>query len=446
MIDLMTSTLIARIKDRTAKIAVVGLGYVGTPVAALWAEAGFDVSGIDINLEKVAKINDGVSPIEGKEPDLAEIVAKSVAAGKLKAYPNFKRVGEAEVILVMVETPVDEKTKLPLYKALRAALKSIGENLKNTTLVIVESTIAPQTMETVVAPILENTSGLKLNKDFFLVHCPERLMPGKLIKNIRTYSRVIGASSPEAGEVAIDFYSQVVKGNLDVTDLLTAEIVKTAENTERFVGIAFANEIALLCEKLGADVWEVRDFINKRPDRQMLMPGAGVGGHCLPKDFSLLTASVRDSSQTKVIAAAQEVNDSMPIHVAQLVLDGLQTTGASGVNGGKVVVLGYSYLENSDDTRNSPSSVLVDVLESWGFEVVIHDPFVDGYKGDVYQLVAGSDAAVIMVAHDEYQDLDWLKLANRLRHKLIVDGRNVLGKKKASCMEGLIYRSVGVGS
>ena len=442
--DLMGVILKKRIKDHTAKVAVVGLGYVGTPVAALWAEAGFQVSGYDIQQPKVDLINKGISPIEGKEPGLAELVNKVVEKGNLKAYSRFETLGEADVVLVMVETPVDDKTKLPRYRALTAALKSIGEHLKSGTLIIIESTIAPKTMDTVVKPLLEKTSGLKLHKDFFLVHCPERLMPGRLLEIIRTYDRVVGASSKEAGEVAVAFYSQVVKGQLDTTDLLSAEVVKTSENTLRAIEIAAANEFAIICEDLGADVWEVRKLINKRPDRNMLKPGAGVGGHCLPKDFSLLTANVHNRSLTKVIAAAQEVNDRMPIHTAQLLVDGLRSAGAKDVNGYKIAVLGYSYLENSDDTRNSPSAVLVDVLESWGFEVVIHDPYVNEYKGDVYQTVKGADAVVIMVAHDEYFDLDWSAIAFILNEKVIVDGRNVLGKENAKKL-GVTYRAIGVG-
>ena len=424
---------------------MVGLGYVGTPVAALFADAGFDVLGLDIQEEKIKKINQGINPIEGKEPGLTELVKKVVGNGKFRASSDFSKLKEIDVITVSVETPVDEKTKLPQYVALRSALKSIGGHLKSGSMVIIESTIAPKTMETIVQPILEQTSGLKLNKDFFLVHCPERLMPGRLIEIIRNYDRVVGASSKEAGEAAIAFYSNVVGGSLGVTDLLTAEIVKTAENTDRFVQIAFANEIALLCEKLGADVWKVRELINKRPDRNMLKPGAGVGGHCLPKDYSLLTAAIRDASETRVISAAQGVNDGMPVHTAQLLLDGLAEAGVSATNGRRVAVLGYSYLENSDDTRNSPSAVLVDVLNSWGFEVTVHDPYVEGYKGDVLDAVNKADAVVIMVAHDEYSKLDWSVLVKRLRHKVVVDGRNVLGREKGMSL-GVIYRAIGVGA
>ncbi|MEX2014113.1 MAG: nucleotide sugar dehydrogenase [Parcubacteria group bacterium] len=437
-------SLIEKIKTKKAKVAVVGLGYVGTPVAALFAEAGFDVLGLDIQEEKIKKINQGINPIEGKEPGLTELMEKVVKGKKFRATSNPSELQNADVILVSVETPVDDKTKLPSYVALRSALKNIGRNLKSGSMVIIESTIAPKTMETVVLPIIEQISDLKLNKDFFLVHCPERLMPGKLIEIICNFDRVVGAFGDDAGKTAVAFYSNVVKGDLEVTDPLTAEIVKTAENTYRFVQIAFANEIALLCEKLGADVWKVRELINKRPDRNMHKPGAGVGGHCLPKDYSLLTAAVRDVSETKMISAAREINDGMPVHVAQLLMDALGEAEVPANNGRKIAVLGYAYLENSDDTRNSPSEVLVEVLKSWGFEVAVHDPYVGEYKGDIFKVSKGADAVVIMVAHDEYLKLDWPRLVKQLRHKVIVDGRNVLGKDKISSL-GAVYRAVGVG-
>src|SRR3972149_10778355 len=173
-----------KIKSKKVKVAVVGLGYVGAPVAALCADAGCDVLGLDIQEEKIKKINKGIHPIEGKEPGLTELVKKVVGNGKCRASSDYSKLKEIDIITVSVETPVDEKTKLPQYVALRSALKSIGENLKRGSMVIIESTIAPKTMETVVQPILEQTSGLKLNKDFFLVHCSERLMSGRLVEII----------------------------------------------------------------------------------------------------------------------------------------------------------------------------------------------------------------------------------------------------------------------
>lgn len=432
-----------RIKTKEAKVAVVGLGYVGTPVAALFADAGFDVLGLDIQEEKIKKINKGINPIEGKEPGLMELVEKVVQKGKLRASSDYAELKDIDLITISVETPVDDETKVPHYVALRSAAESIGKNMKKGTMVIVESTIAPRTMEDIVRPVLEESSGMKLNEGFFLANCPERVMPGKLLHNIRGCDRVIGAFSDESGEVVREFYNHIVKAHLDVTDPLTAEIVKTAENTYRDVQIAFANELALVCEALGANFWKVRELVNKSPGRNVHYAGAGVGGHCIPKDSWLLISPLKGKLETKIIPDARSINDSMPFHVAELLKEGITVTG-KGMEGSKIAVLGYAYLPNSDDTRNSPSIPLVGELRNIGAEVKIHDPYVEKYRVDLRKVVEDADAVVVMVAHDEYLDLDWEKVKKLMSGNLLVDGRNVLGKEKATGF-GFAYKAVGVG-
>lgn len=312
-----------KIKAKEAKIAVVGLGYVGTPVAALFADAGFSVLGVDIQDEKIEKINKGVNPIEGKEPGLKELVARVVEVGNLKASSDYSQLKNVDVILVSVETPVDDKTKTPNYVALRSAVEGIGKNMKKGAMVIIESTIAPRTMLDVALPVLEKASGLKVNRGFMLAHCPERVTPGRLIRNIRTCARVVGVFNPATGEAAKALYSHIVEAEIDITDTLTAEIVKTAENTYRDVQIAFANELALVCEALGADFWKVRELVNKSPHRHVHEAGAGVGGHCIPKDSWLLIAPLKGKLKAKIITDARHINDSMPQHMVELLESGL---------------------------------------------------------------------------------------------------------------------------
>ena len=431
------------IQKRKAKVAVVGLGYVGTPVAALFADAGFDVLGLDIQEEKIKKINQGINPIEGKEPGLTELVEKVVKSGKLLASSDYTKLKEIDLVTVSVETPVDDETKVPKYVALRSAIESIGKNMKRGAVVIVESTIAPRTMADIVRPILEESSGMKLNEGFFLANCPERVMPGKLLHNIRGCDRVIGAFSEESGEVVREFYTHIVQAHLDVTDPLTAEIVKTAENTYRDVQIAFANELALVCEALGANFWKVRELVNKSPERNVHYAGAGVGGHCIPKDSWLLIAPLKGKLETKIIPDARYINDSMPLHVAELLKNGLTESGKK-LEGSEIAVLGYAYLPNSDDTRNSPSISLVTELQKIGAKVRIHDPYVEEYRGDLGKVVAGAEAVVVMVAHDDYLELDWEKIRKSMKGNLLVDGRNVLDKEKATS-SGFVYKAVGVG-
>ena len=439
----MKEDLLAAIENKTAKVVVLGLGYVGLPVACLFAEAGFPVKGIRRNKEKVEMINRGLCPIEGKEPGLAELLARVVSSGRFQATTDYAVCREAQVALIAVETPVDPATKKPGYQALRDALADLGRHLTRGTMVIIESTIAPGTMTQVVKPLLEETSGLRVNEDFYLVNCPERVMPGKLLANIRGCHRVVGGMSPEAADLAVRFYRHVVQADLDAVDCLTAELVKTMENAYRDVQIAFANEMALLCEDMGADVWQVRELVNKAPYRSMHLPGAGVGGHCIPKDSWLLIANASDGFEPRLTSAARAINDGMPLHMADLTVEALREVGI-GIARAKVAVLGYAYLENSDDTRNSPSEVLVARLQELGAEVAIHDPYVPGYQGDLWEAVQGCDAVVVMVAHDEYRAVDLPGLQEQVAHPILIDGRHVFSAEQAQAA-GWTYRGVGQG-
>jgi len=422
------SILREKINKKEARLAVIGLGYVGLPVACEFARAGFDVLGVEIQPERVKKINAGVSPIEGKEPGLTELLKEVIGQRRLRATTDYAELKDRDVILIDVETPVD-KNNIPQYAALRAALRSLGAVLKPGALVIVESTIAPRTMSDVVLPLLEESSGYKLNAGFYLGNCPERVMPGKLLANLRNVSRVVGGMTPETAETMLALYRHVVQADLDPTDCITAELVKTTENAYRDVQIAFANEVALICEAVGGDVWKVRELVNKSPGRQMHLPGAGVGGHCIPKDPWLLAYGVKDKDVLlRVIPAARAVNDAMPLHVAELLQQALRSVGCD-LPGSQILVMGYAYLEESDDTRNSPSEVLVEHLRKKGAAVVIHDPFVSGYQGDLIEAARECDAAVVMVRHQAYVQMDVRRLAAALRRPIIVDGRNVYTTK-----------------
>lgn len=440
---MMFETLRQRVRDKSARIAIVGLGYVGLPVACSFARAGFRVVGIRRDARKVALINSGISPIEGNEPGLAELLAAVVKEGRLRASTEYGECRAADVILVAVETPVDAATKEPDYRALQTALRFIGRNLKTGGMVIVESTLSPGTMKRIVQPTLQEASGLRAGEDFLLATCPERVMPGKLLANIRSCSRVIGGTTAEAGEIARDLYRHVVDADLDVTDCLTAELVKTTENAYRDVQIAFANEVALLCQSLGADVWRVRELVNKSPGRQMHLPGTGVGGHCIPKDPWLLVAGAGDDFVARLICAARAVNDGMPYAVAALARKALSLDGLD-VRGARVAVLGYAYLEDSDDDRNSPSAPLVHQLQAWGAEVSVHDPYVKRYISDITAAVAGQDLLVFAVAHRQYRELDLDMIRRLVRRPTIVDARAVLDEQQVRA-RGFRYLRLGSG-
>jgi UDP-N-acetyl-D-mannosaminuronic acid dehydrogenase len=271
-------------------------------------------------------------------------------------------------------------------------------------------------------------------------------MPGRLLTNLREMARTCGGHSAAATDAMIALYGTIVRARLDRCDCVTAELVKTAENAYRDVNIAFANELALICETAGADFLRVRELVNQSPGRDVLMAGAGVGGHCIPKDPWLLVhgAGREHRARPSLIAAGRAVNDSMPLHVADLVEEALESAGVA-VHGAVIAVFGYSYLEGSGDTRSSPTVALVDHLSALGAAIVIHDPWVREHAGDPYGVAAGADAAIFMVAHAEYRGLDLSRLKQALRRPVLVDGRFVVDEQAArSC--GFVFRGVGRAS
>jgi UDP-N-acetyl-D-mannosaminuronic acid dehydrogenase len=437
------ANLQGKIENRAASIGVIGLGYVGLPVAAMFAQAGFRVVGLDIKPERVVLINKGMNPIEGDEPGLSPLIAEVVRSGNLSASCDYTDLSHSDVILIAVETPINERNQ-PDYQSLNNVCISLAAVLKTGSLVVVESTVAPGTIDNLVRPLLEENSSKKEQVEFYLGACPERVMPGKLLQNLRTMSRVCGGSTREVAQVMVAFYRTIVQADLDVTDIITAELVKTTENAYRDVQIAFANEVALISEALGADVWQVRELVNKSPYRQMHFPGAGVGGHCIPKDPWLLAYSVLDkTTPLRLIPAARRVNDSMPEHMIDLTCQALTEVNCT-IENARIGVLGYAYLEDSDDIRNSPSEKLVERFEYLGAEVVVHDPWVEAYQGDLLDVVKGCDALVLMVAHSQYRSLDLAILKNSLRRPVLIDGRHALDGDILRSL-GFSYQCVGQG-
>lgn len=425
------------------KVAVVGLGYVGIPLSALLASKGHDVVGIDVLEDRVADINAGKLPLKGEEPGLADLLRKGVRMGSLKATASFSACRDRDVVFVCVDTPIDAN-KRPDNSRLEAAVEGIGRNLKKNALVIVESTLAPGTMLGLVAGTLERESGLVAGKGFKLAHCPERVMPGRLLKNITTYDRVIGGIDKGSASRAAKIYSRITKGKLHPTDLTTAEIVKTAENAYRDVQIAFANEVALMCEKLRADAYEVRRLVNTCPFRDMHVPGAGVGGHCLPKDPWLLVQGGRESNP-RLVPTARAVNDSMPFHVLDLASSALHEAGKR-FEECVVAVMGASFLQDTGDARNSPSVPVVESLRG-AKEVRVHDAYIDEIAGirtlkDAKEALSGADLAIFMVAHKEYSKLTPLAIKKLMATPVVVDGRDLFGQEKMR-RAGVIYRGVG---
>jgi len=447
------------------KVVVVGMGYVGIPVAALFADVpGFTVVGVQRRSKrsgwKIEWLNEGKNPIGGDEPGLSDLVARVVKKGTFKVVDDISTCKDAEAVLIDVQTPTDAN-RVPNYDSLREVSAEVGKCLKRGTLVVVESTVAPGTTENLVKPILEKASGLKAGKDFCLAFCYERVMVGRLIKNIVDLPRVVGGINGASTERAMELYSHIVKAKLCPTDILTAEVAKVVENTYRDVNIAFANEMALVCESLGVDVFKVRELVNTLPNdpknpasnpvRNMHFPGAGTGGHCLPKDPWLLKYGLDTYGKfkffPKIIVDSRETNDFMPVHVVDLVEEALAEHGKK-LKGEKVAFLGVAFLENSDDTSNTPSATIYAELKKRGAKPVLHDPIVRDFDlpftSDLDEVLTSADAVVLSTKHKVYLNLNLGEMRRKLATPVLVDGRNAF-TMEAATKAGLTYRGVGKG-
>ncbi|MFW9794578.1 MAG: nucleotide sugar dehydrogenase [Candidatus Thorarchaeota archaeon] len=439
-----------------ARITVIGMGYVGIPCAALLADVpGFMVTGLQRRSKrsgwKIEHLNAGKSPFEGNEPGLDELISKVVENGSFKVTDDVDVLKDSDIILIDVQTPTDEN-HVPQYDSLREVSEQVGRCLKKGTLVIVESTVAPGTTQNIVQKIIEEHSGMKGGEDFDLAFAYERVMPGKLIRNIVHLPRIVGGITPKSAERAVEMYSKIVKAEVHKTDILTAEVSKTIENAFRDVNIAFANEMALVCESLGVNVYEIIDLVNELPSRMMHIPGAGVGGHCLPKDTWLLRYGLNEYGSKKVepkfITLAREINNHMPVHMTLLIEDALKKRGVK-IQNATVTVLGVAYLENSDDTRNTPAATLIRVLEERGARVILHDPYVREWdlgpheiERNLYSAAKDSDCLALVTKHRDYHDLDFAKLESIMRTQTFVDGRNVYDKENV-VSHNFEYRAVG---
>ncbi len=454
-------------KDK--KIAVIGMGYVGIPAAVLLADAGYVVTGIQRRSKrsgwKIEWINEGRCPIGGNEPELPELLSKVAGEGRLRATDDYAAIKDVDIILIDVQTPTDEN-HIPQYEALKEVSHHIGRMLSPGKTVIIESTVAPGTTEYLVKPILEQESKLRagLPDGFGLAFSYERVMLGRLIHNIRWYPKIVGGIDEESTRIAMELYRSVVKAGVFGTDPMTAEVSKTVENAYRDVQIAFANEVAVLCESLNIDVYEVRNFVNGLPNdpsvpkanplRNMHFPGSGVGGHCLPKDTWLLLYGYKEYAALKnvyprsVLADARDLNEWMPVHMVDLLESALNEVHLD-IKGSTIGVLGYAFLENSDDPRNTPTIPLLRELERRGASYRVHDPFVkedEGYRieSDLEAVLTGCDAVILMTAHDCYKTITTEQLVSLLRRKVVIDGRNVFDFNDLAAA-GFTLRGVGRG-
>ena len=386
------------------KLCVFGMGYIGLPTAAMFANRGFDVLGLDVDPDRIMAIKNGSFNIN--EPGLKAFLRDSLNTGNLRVSNEPE---PRDVYIICVPTPLTVDRR-PDISSVESAGREISRVLGKGEMVILESTVPPGTTENTLKPILE-ASGLEAGKDFSLCYCPERVMPGNILKELTENHRIIGGMDPRGTARAKELYGSFVEGNIYTTDTTTAEFTKLAENTYRDVNIALANEFAKLCELHGTDVWKMRDLANNHPRVDILKPGPGVGGHCLPVDPWFLV-----NGDSGLISKSREINDGMVRHVEGLIR---QYTP----DGGTVVLLGTAYKANTEDERCSPT---LDLLGSLGdFKVRLHDPWVDGREGDLYQLLKGAHTLVLMVDHGVYRSLLSPQIAlEAMAGNTVIDTRN----------------------
>jgi len=372
-----------------ATIAVVGCGVIGLPTALLLARAGYQVIGVDIDEHRLKQINDWQLPYVG--PSMRAVIADAGTRERLSAQ---KEMPAAEVYIIAAPTPLKPGTRECDLSAVITATKAVAQRIQAGGLVILESTVPPQTCTSVIAPLLQE-HGLVPGEAVHLAFCPERVMPGRVYHELIHNDRVIGGLTPACAEAALAVYKSFVKGELITTDCTTAELCKLTENTFRDICIAFANEMSQVAEQLGVDQWELIKLANLHPRVSIPWPGIGVGGHCLPIDpYFIVQAAPEHSS---LIHAARQINDRMP----QVAFERIRTELAC-VSQPKVVGFGVTYKPDTPDTRESPALVVWQLLRDAGFDLTVYDPLVAQYSYDSFaEAVEGADFVIVLVPHKE---------------------------------------------
>jgi len=415
------------------KICVVGLGYIGLPTASILATRGFNVIGMDTNPTIIDNGNCGKTDIE--EVGLSTIVDAAVKSGRLRCQ---KDVAEVDAFIICVPTPITPEKKADL-SYVEAAGRAIASKLHKGNLVILESTVPPGTTNNVLRPILEE-SGLIAGKDFHLAYCPERILPGNLLNELIKNDRIIGGIDEDSKTMAKKIYETFVEGNIYLTDSTTAEFVKLMENATRAVNIALSNEFALIADEIGVNVLEAINLANKHPRIDILQPGAGVGGHCIPIDPWFIVEKAINKS--KLIPLSMTINENMPLHVISLIVDAF-SEAKKEINGGKISILGVAYKGNVNDARESPAISVIQKLKNMGAKVAIYDPFVTYFQfeieRDFKKTIFESDALIILADHKQFKEMDLKKIKEMMNEKpILVDGRNVINDSN-----GFIFRGIG---
>lgn len=403
------------------KICVIGLGYIGLPTSAMFASNGCEVIGVDVSESVVETLNKGHIHIE--EPGLEDVVKKNVQTGTFRASLTPEK---ADAFIISVPTPNndDEYLSCDLTYVLKAT-ESIIPYLEKGNVVIIESTIAPRSTEDFIKPMFEK-AGFEIGKDIYLAHCPERVLPGKILYELKHNNRIVGGITPKCTEQAAKVYEIFVEGEIIKTEAKTAELSKCMENTFRDVNIALANELTKICYKLDINVLDVINMANKHPRVNIHLPGPGVGGHCLAVDPYFIAAKAPDDA--KIIRLGRDTNCSMPQFVSEKI-----EMLVSNIENPKIAIFGMTYKGNVDDVRESPAIEVVERLKEKEYNVVINDPHV---KNSEYikmnEAVSNADIIVILSDHSEYKELNHKEIAQEMRTPQLFDTKGIIKEQENS--------------
>jgi UDP-N-acetyl-D-glucosamine dehydrogenase len=430
---MIESSITNLIRDKRARVGVIGLGYVGLPLAVEFAQHGFEAVGFEVDEDKAAQINNGRSYIGDVS---SSAVKEMVDAGRLRATTEFQHLNDCDAIIICVPTPL-RKTKEPDVSYILAAAEEIKKNLRRGQLIVLESTTYPGTTDEVLLPMFEET-GLALDEDFLLAFSPERVDPGNPQFQTHNIPKVVGGCTDDSTRAAEALYSQIVNEVHAVSSARVAEAAKLLENTFRAVNIGMANEMARLCYALGIDTWEVIRAAATKPFGFMAFyPGPGIGGHCIPLDPHYLSWKARQHGfDSRFIGLAEEVNSRMPEHVVTLVADGLNDE-EKALKGSRVLLLGVAYKKDINDVRESPALSIIDRLRAKGAKVRYHDPFVGEVRfDDAHTEGGGEPLRSVALTDEELQSADCVVIVtdhSQVDYKrvtrlapLVVDTRNAL--------------------
>ena len=418
--------LVNKIEQKAAVICIIGLGQVGLPTALSFLKLGYRVIGYDINENLVRNLEEGISPLP--EKGFKELINRYLKNKSFSLSESSSVLGSADVIIICVATPLDDTGFAVDMKSLTSAIESVAKYLTTQKLIIVESTLPPGAMKKYIIPLTESLSKKKAGLDFLISFCPERISPGNALHEFNENDRIIGANDDRSFSSTLALFRNLTNGKIHRTDTTTAEISKLAENSYRDINIAFANELAIICEQSNTDVQDVIRLANTHPRVSIHKPGPGVGGPCLPKDPYLLI--IGKSFDKSIVKTARWINDSMPSHIVDILV---KTLHSSKINKDKlnVLILGISYKPDVNDTRYSPTRSIVSSLKKQGFQnLTLHDPFTQDalgvkFSSDLNSVLGTADCVIIATAHSIYSSLSTKDFK---KDCIIVDAVRLLNK------------------